>query len=134
MPNIAVRHTGTRYGDSRVWVYADISEQRGRASITLNMATFVAADHYPQGYLPSGLLLGKITATGLYGPYDATATDGREVAAGFLWDAFTPTDLTGNEAAPLWFGPGAIQENKLPANSGVDAAAKTALANWFKFF
>ncbi|MEV0759531.1 head decoration protein [Nocardia sp. NPDC050435] len=134
MSNIAVRQTGIRYGDSRVWVYADQSEQRGRASVTLDMSKFTPATHYPKGYLPSGIVLGKITASGLYGPYDNTATDGREVAAGFLWDAFTPTDTTGKESAPLWVGVGLIQENKLPSGHGLDAAAKTDLAGWFKFF
>lgn len=130
MANIAVRTSGTGYGDSRVWVYADQSEQRGRASITLDITKFTAGTHYPNGYLPSGLVLGKVTATGLYGPYDNAAVDGREVAAGFLWDAFTPT--SDKEVAPLWVGVGLIKESKLPI--AIDTAGKTDLASWFKFF
>ncbi|KZM71068.1 head decoration protein [Nocardia terpenica] len=137
MANIAVRQTGTRYGDARVWVLWDQSEQRGRVNVTLDMTKFTAATHYPKGYLPSGIVLGQITQAGpnqgLYGPYDKNATDGREVPAGFLWNTFTPTDPAGREAAPLWVGIGLIKETKLPANSGLDAEAKTALS-WFKFF
>ncbi|MFC9995743.1 head decoration protein [Nocardia sp. NPDC127526] len=131
MSNIATRKTGTFRGDSRAFVYADISAQAGRASVTLDMSKFTSVQ-MPEGYLPSGIVLGKITATGKYGPYDKSAADGRETPAGFLWDAFAPTGP--DEAAPLWFGPGAIKESKLPAGHGLDAQAKTLLAAWFKFF
>ncbi|RDI65753.1 head decoration protein [Nocardia pseudobrasiliensis] len=131
MSNIATRVTGTYSGDSRAFVYADVSGQPGRASVTLDMSKFTAAQ-LAAGSLPSGIVLGKIDATGLYGPYDPAATDGRKVPAGFLWNAFTPTGT--QEAAPLWFGPGAIKESKLPTGSGLDAGAKTALGAWFKFF
>jgi Bacteriophage lambda head decoration protein D len=40
-----------------------------------------------QGALPTGTILGKVTATGLYYAYDGTATDGRQVALGVLRDA-----------------------------------------------
>lgn len=37
--------------------------------VTLDISAFTEGTHFPDGYLPSGLPLGKITATGLYGPY-----------------------------------------------------------------
>lgn len=40
-----------------------------------------------QGVLPTGCILGKVTATGLYFAYDGTATDGRQVALGVLRDS-----------------------------------------------
>nr|WP_296763828.1 head decoration protein [Rhodococcus sp. (in: high G+C Gram-positive bacteria)] len=132
MSNIAVRKTGTFGADARTFVYADISEQRGRASVTLDVTKFDKTKHLVDGFFHTGIVLGKITATGLYGPYDNTATDGRETAAGFLWNAFAPTG--DQEAAALWFGPGAIKESKLPTGHGLDTAAKTELAAWFKFF
>ena len=130
MPNVVVRQTGSSYGDARAFVHQYISGNRGHASITLDMTKFVPATHYPKGFLPTGLVLGKITATGRYGPYDNTATDGREVAAGFLWEAFTPT--ADEEVTSLWFGPGSIRESKLPLP--IDAPGKVDLASWFKFF
>lgn len=51
-------------------------------SLTLDISKFVQGTHYPNGYIPSGTVLAKVTATGLYGPYDNTATDGREIEAG----------------------------------------------------
>lgn len=53
-------------------------------TITLDASLFDEETHYPDGYLPSGLNLAKVTATSLYGPYDADATDGREVFEGHL--------------------------------------------------
>jgi hypothetical protein len=38
-------------------------------TITLDVSAFTANTHYPNGYIPSGIVLGQITASGLYGPY-----------------------------------------------------------------
>jgi hypothetical protein len=51
-------------------------------SVTLDISKFTPGTHFPNGYIPSGIVLAKVTATGLYGPYDNTATDGREIEAG----------------------------------------------------
>ncbi|MDE8648085.1 head decoration protein [Rhodococcus qingshengii] len=129
MTNIAVRNTGRFQAENRSYVYADPGVWT-RGSVTLDVSKFVAGTHYPNGFIPSGVLLGKITATGKFGPYSKDATDGRQVPAGVLWDSTTVTGT--EEAAPLWMF-GFIKESKLPANSGLDADAKTALAAWFKF-
>lgn len=44
-------------------------------SITLDTSAFTSGTHYPNGYFPSGLPLGKITASGLYGPYGASPSE-----------------------------------------------------------
>ena len=133
MSNIAVHSGGNGKADARKWA-VDISGQKGRWNATLLMSTFTAGTHYPDGFLPTGIVLGKITSggsAGLYGLYDDAATDGRQTAVGFLWTAFTPTGT--NEAAAVWLGPGFIEEAKLPAAHGLDAEAKVELAAWFKF-
>lgn len=132
MSSIAVRQTYEGVPDNHAWVYGDIGQQASRASITLDVSKFTKATHFPKGFIPSGTVLGRITATGKYGPYDNTATDGRETAAGFLWAYTDIRDGQAESVVALWFGPGAIQENKLPRP--IDAAGKTDLANWFKFF
>lgn len=38
-------------------------------SVTLDTSAFTAAVHYPDGFFKSGIALGRITATGKYGPY-----------------------------------------------------------------
>lgn len=129
MTNIAVRTTGQYTAENRSFVYADPGVWT-RGSVTLDVSKFTQGTHYPAGYIKSGTVLGKVTATGKYGPYDKNATDGREVAAGLLWDSTTVTGT--EEAAPIWLF-GFVKESKLPANHGLDATAKTALAAWFKF-
>ena len=130
MANVNVRKTSEYQAEDRTWTYADPG-QWTRKSVTLDTTKFTAATHYPDGYIPSGTLLGKITASGKYGPYDAGATDGTENAVGFLWDSTTVT--ADDEIAPLQFH-GVITEDKLPTGSGLDAAAKTALDGKFYFF
>ena len=43
--------------------------------VTLDVSAFTANTHYPNGYFPSGLALGKITSSGLYGPYAANVSE-----------------------------------------------------------
>ncbi|MGZ6852473.1 MAG: head decoration protein [Mycobacteriaceae bacterium] len=51
---------------------------------SLDISLFTAAQHYPNGYIPSGTILGKVTATGKLGPYLDAAVDGRTTAVGIL--------------------------------------------------
>jgi hypothetical protein len=62
-----------------------------------------AGTHYDgNGVIPSGLALGKVTATGLYGPYDAAEDDGRQVLAGFLLEPLQlKSDFSGVTTAVL---------------------------------
>ena len=51
----------------------------------------------PDLILLSGTVLGKNTATAVYGPLDPAADTGLQMAAGVLWDHVS-TDATGGEA------------------------------------
>ncbi|MFE5093211.1 head decoration protein [Streptomyces sp. NPDC056638] len=97
-------------------------------SATLDVSKFTAGTHYPDGYIKSGVPLGKITATGLYGPYDDAATDGRQTLVGFL---FTAQDVNARRVASTKVVGSMlihcfIREAKLPV--AVDAAGKTDVA------
>lgn len=60
---------------------------------TLDLDLVYAAPNV-YGIIPSGIAVGKVTATGRYGLFDEAATDGREVLAGFvLADVNTFTSL-----------------------------------------
>ena len=84
--DITLQPTETWTAEDRSWLGSrhgtDVPQ-----TVTLNTSTFTANTHYPNGYVPSGTVLGMITATGLYGPYDDTASDGRQTAVGFLYSA-----------------------------------------------
>lgn len=108
-------------------------------SIVLDRSAIDFAATFTNGVLPSGVALGRITATGLYAIYDdafdadpVTAGqqgDGREVMAGHLF-ASIPVDSesTGDLAGALFWS-GEVIEANLPANHGLDAAGKTDVAN-----
>lgn len=99
-------------------------------SITLGMSLFTPATHHPNGYVRSGTPLGKVTATGLYGPYDGAATDGRETCVGLL-AAFTPAGGNGRNVGAALFIAGVVKESRLPI--AIDSAGKTDLAAWIRF-
>lgn len=84
---------------------------------TLSVAAFTAATHYPNGFFPSGLPLGLMTASGLYGPYDATATDGRQTLAGLLFSSTkvpNPADTSKNVGAAILQAFAVVKLSKLP--------------------
>lgn len=98
-------------------------------SITLDGDAFLTT--FPTGIVPSGVVLGKVTATGLYRQYIDGNSDGTEVARGHL---FTTTDLGGTTAgtvdkvAAALYWHGEVVEAKLPTGHGLNAAAKVDLA------
>src|SRR5688500_7977554 len=92
-------------------------------SVTLATSTFTEATHYPDGFFKSGLPLGKITATGKYGPYDDAAVDGRATLSGFLLDAVAAPTVTTVDPIGAMLMHGFVVESKLPV--AVDAAGKT---------
>ena len=91
-------------------------------SVTLDVSTFVAAHTADKGAIPSGCVLGKITASGKYGPYEPAESDGRETAVGFLFNTTSvgskgsDTDLAtaADVSVPvLWEG--VVNVDNLPA-------------------
>lgn len=107
---------------------------------TLDVSKFNQAQHFPNGFIPSGTVLGKVTATGYLAPYLSTAADGSQTAVGIL-RASTPVvhlngtlkSLVGVAVLKAW---GVVSVSKLPLNSTnaalggyIDAAGQTALAH-----
>lgn len=91
---------------------------------------------FTDGRVPSGVVLGKVTATGRYALYDDAAVDGRTAAVGIL---YTTVFLNDDPTAPGTFHnvQGAmlmhcfVIASKLPRQSGagsLDANGKTDLA------
>lgn len=130
--------------EDRSWLGSQIDNQWMPRSITLDASTFLAAHVNVKGAVPSGCVLGRITATGLYGPYDPGAGDGREVAAGLLFNTTKIGDGTGNDlataadvGAPLFWA-GIVRQAKLPQFAGtvlgeLDAGAIADLGGFIRF-
>ncbi|SKU70554.1 phage-like protein [Mycobacteroides abscessus subsp. massiliense] len=98
--------------------------------ITLDISKFTKSTHFPNGYIPSGTALGKVTATGLYGPYSDAASDGTQTCVGLLFSSVRAIDPVGNNLAKVGgarFIHGAVNAAKLPANSGIDVNGKADL-------
>lgn len=108
-------------------------EQNG----VISVAAFTQAQHFPNGYIPSGTVLGITTATGLLAPYLSTATDGSQTAVGFLKASVTVVNPNGTVAAKIGCAfrvHGMVSKARLPFTSAtaaaggfLDAAAQTAL-------
>jgi hypothetical protein len=108
--------------------------------ITLDVSTF-DAEHAVLGYLPSGIALGVITATGKYGPYDNAALDGRQTLVGHLFEEVKVTALaTDPDVGAALFWTGVVRESRLPQFTGtgnnkgeVDAPGKVETSAWIKY-
>jgi len=94
-----------------------------RVGITLD-ASVVGADPNGDKILKKGTCLGRISATGHYGPYDNTAADGRQTAVGFLMESVNLK--WGNAVTGL-----VIHGSVIAARcSGLDAAGKADLPSF----
>ncbi|MEU4094472.1 head decoration protein [Streptomyces sp. NPDC026673] len=104
----------------RSWL-ASLHGTRDVDSITLDLSSFVSGTHYvpstdpnvPYSRFLSGIPVGKITASGLYGLYATGAADGRQNLAGFVFaEVLFAPGQTKVGAALLWHG--AVKTSKLP--------------------
>jgi hypothetical protein len=102
-------------------------------SITLAGAAF--ASTFADGFIPSGVCLGKATSgtySGFYIPYDNAGSDGEQTARYLLFTSIqlklndAGTAFENSAAAGMWEGD--VIEANLPTDHGVDSAAKTDLA------
>lgn len=107
------------------WLGSAHGTEMGR-SITLDTSAFTSGTHYPNGYFPSGLPLGKITATGLYGPYNNGSSDGTETLAGFLLCSVDAPSVNTVDVQGALYEHGRVIEAYLPV--AIDAGARTDVA------
>ena len=105
--SLKLRHTTYATPENHTWAKTDKGFLTCH-SVTLLGTAFLAT--FPTGFVPSGVTLGKITATGLYAPYNnADSPVGTTVMRGLL---FTSVQLvlddggllTDSSAALLWEG------------------------------
>lgn len=82
---MTIRSTPTIVGQSDPSWLGSAHGTDATQSITLDVTAFAKATYWPKGRIRSGCPLGVITASGLYGPYNADGVDGTETLAGFLY-------------------------------------------------
>ena len=117
------QRTETFGQDDASWLGSDHGTSMAR-SITLDVSAFTAATHYPDGYFPSGLPLGQITASGKYGPFTADATDGTQTLAGFLLTSVDAPDVNTTDVVGALLDHGRVIVDRLPVD--FDPADATA--------
>lgn len=130
--DISMQTTSYQVGN-RQWLLA---EPDVKLNVTLDPSTFTAATHYPNGFLPSGTVVGIVTTGGLAGPYDDTASDGRQTAYGITYGDARFVRQDGSTAAKVGISvvvyDAIVSAGKLPFQSGsgsIDANGKADLKN-----
>lgn len=122
--------TETYQNEDQRWLGSAHGTSSGE-SITLDTSAFTAGTHYPNGYFPSGLPLGKITATGLYGPYNNASSDGTETLAGHLLCTVDAPTVNTQDPQGALFWHGRVIEARLPI--AVDSAGKADVAGRIRY-
>jgi hypothetical protein len=115
-------------GSNHTWLASAHATDTGD-TVTVDLSTFDPTLHYPAGIIPSGMPVGKITASGNVGRYDPAAGDGREVMIGHLFqDVAVNADNAEGYALGSLLRHCQVREARLPANHGLDDAGKAAVA------
>lgn len=132
--DLSVR-TVTYGGSDPSWLASAHGTLNNR-TVTLDLSKFDFATDFTSKMIPSGVVLAKITASGLYGPYDDGLSNGQETATGFLFTDVDVADfisdlgsttLTGKKVTAPMMITGIILVSKLPTNHGLDTAGRVDL-------
>ena len=107
---------------------------------TLDVSLFNQAQHFPNGYIPSGCVLALKTATNTLGPYLSSGTGGLQTPVGLLRATVQVVQPNAFGQLKTKIGVGLVKafavvsQSKLPFNSTnqalggyLDSATKTAL-------
>lgn len=130
----SIRTKATLVNDNQSWIGNGGKPAMAPRSIVLDRSAFnLAAAPLDKGFFPSGIVVGRITATGLYGPYTDAGAGGLDTAAGLIFAAVPyDRDSTGDLAAALFFAGEVIVAN-LPTGHGLTTAARADLAAHIAF-
>jgi hypothetical protein len=124
---------------SRTWLASDHGTEI-MPGVPLDLTGFNSAQMYPNGYIASGVVLGKVTSSGKYVPYLDSLTNGTQTAVGIMFNdvqVYVPgtTTLQTNVTVPILLH-GFVYSGNLPYTSSnaalggyLDANAQTDLKN-----
>lgn len=90
-------------------------------TVTLDVAKFTSGTHYPRGYIPAGVVLGKVTASSKFGPYGEAATEDQTITIDATGGTFTITFRGGTTAAIAYNATAAQVQAALEALAEIDA-------------
>jgi hypothetical protein len=115
-----------RQGDQR-WVGNGGEPAMKPVSVVLDKSAFTTT--FANGYIPAGVVLGRVTATGMCVPYSNAAADGSETAIGLLFTdvPYDRDGAAGDDLGAPMFTAGEVLVDFLPTSNGLDANARTDL-------
>lgn len=107
----------SEFSESRDWLaHANLHQYAFRPA-SLDYSAFDSGDHYPNSYLVSGIILGRLTGSPfLYAPYVPGAATGAEIAVGPLWGGVDVSGAVDVVGAVMYRGD--ILDSKLPGTVG----------------
>lgn len=127
--------------DNRAWLAEDHGTEIA-PGVPIDLTLFSSTQHYANGFIPSGTVVGKVTSGGKYGPYLGSASDGRQTAVGItlnpiaVYQVGTLTGALNASVSVAILLHAFINVPQLPFTSGnaalggyIDSAARTALRN-----
>lgn len=121
--------------EKRDWLLSRLGTGHGEnPSVVIKTSLFVAAGLAPNGYIPSGIDVGIISAETtadaiVVGPYDAAASDGRETAWGLLYSG-TSVPAGGGNAYGSTVHIGFVKLSRLPRALSTQAQADLKLIHF----
>lgn len=98
-------------GTSKAWLASRMGTDTCRG-VTLALELFTPNTHFPDGYLRSGLCLGKVTTgalSGLYGPYNGLANEVETIDLGAATAGTVTITFQGSTTASIPFNATASQ-------------------------
>lgn len=118
MTDISTRST-TRDNEDQSWI--------GNGGMPIGQPRKILLDRslltgtFPDGYIPSGIALGKVTATGLYGPYGASPNEVQTIDLGAATAGTITITFDGETTAAIAFNAtAATVETALEALSNIN--------------
>src|SRR4051794_13024423 len=88
MTDISV-HTTSYLTEDRSWLASEQGTDRPE-TVPLDVSAFPAGTHYPNGFIPSGVVLAKL-ASGLYAPYGGDPSSVQTLQVDATGGTFTVT-------------------------------------------
>jgi hypothetical protein len=119
--DISTRTKKTLLNEDQRWI-GNGGEPIGRPRpIVLDRSLLDLATAYPNGFIPSGIPLGRVAATGLYGPYTGSTEEVQTITVSATGGTFTIT-LSGQATAAIaWNAAASAVQAALVALPNVNA-------------
>lgn len=106
MSDISQRTIGTYSNEDQRWIAPEAKPGRDVApgrTITLDRSAFDLVTAFPNGFIPSGIVLAKVAATGLYIPYVDATTEVQSVGLGAASAGTVTIGVDGETTAAIAF-------------------------------